>query len=68
MSTAEANELTVVLDHIRSWPSAQRIALARRILEGLEYPHAEDRERGALQSRTARRACGTSPRNAQDRP
>jgi hypothetical protein len=33
MSAAEANELADVLERVKTWPAAQRITLARRILE-----------------------------------
>jgi hypothetical protein len=36
MSTAEANELSDVLDRVKSWSPPLRIALARRILETLD--------------------------------
>jgi hypothetical protein len=36
MSTAEANDLSEVLNRVKDWTPAQRITLARRILETLE--------------------------------
>jgi hypothetical protein len=36
MSTAEATELTDVLNRVAAWPTTLRIALARKILETLE--------------------------------
>jgi len=36
MSTAEADELSDVLDRVKSWSPPLRIALARRILETLD--------------------------------
>jgi hypothetical protein len=36
MSIAEANELSEVLDRVKSWSPESRIVLARRILETLE--------------------------------
>jgi hypothetical protein len=36
MSTAESNELSNVLDRVKSWSPPLRIALARRILETLD--------------------------------
>ena len=36
MSTADVNEWADVLNRVTSWPSLQRIALARKILESLE--------------------------------
>ena len=38
MSTAEATELTDVLDRVKNWSPESRIVLARRILETLERP------------------------------
>jgi hypothetical protein len=43
MSVAEANELSDVLDRVRTWPPALRITLARRILETMELsPNVEE--------------------------
>jgi hypothetical protein len=36
MSTAEAHEYSDMLNRVKEWPAAQRITLARRILETLE--------------------------------
>jgi hypothetical protein len=36
MSTAEADELALVLDNVRSWPVERRLALAQGILRTLE--------------------------------
>jgi hypothetical protein len=36
MSTAEATELTDVLNRVNTWPTTLRITLARRILESLD--------------------------------
>ena len=36
MSTAEATELTEVLNRVNTWPTTLRITLARKILESLE--------------------------------
>ena len=46
MSTAEANELSDVLNRVKGWPPAQRITLARRILETLEPAAAPAAPRG----------------------
>ena len=40
MTTVEANELSDVLDRVKVWPPALRIALARRILETVELATA----------------------------
>src|ERR1039458_233291 len=40
MSTAEATELTDVLNRVKTWPTTLRITLARRILESLERAEA----------------------------
>lgn len=39
MSTSEVNELSDVLNRVKDWPPAQRITLARRILETIETHH-----------------------------
>jgi hypothetical protein len=36
MSTAEATELTEVLNRVNTWPETLRITLARKILESLD--------------------------------
>jgi hypothetical protein len=36
MSTAEATELTDVLNRVNAWPTTLRITLARKILESLD--------------------------------
>jgi hypothetical protein len=36
MSTAEAAELTDVLNRVKTWPTTLRITLARKILESLD--------------------------------
>jgi hypothetical protein len=41
MSTAEANELSDVLDRVKSWSPPLRIALTRRILETLDLTPAD---------------------------
>ncbi len=46
MSTVEANELSDVLDRVKDWPPARRIALARRILETVETHEAMNPTRG----------------------
>lgn len=38
MSVAEPNEIGAILDRVQTWPPAQRIILARKILESLEAP------------------------------
>ncbi len=40
MSTAEATELTEVLNRINTWPTTLRITLARKILESLDNAKA----------------------------
>jgi len=40
MSTAEANELTDVLNRVKTWPATLRITLARKILESLDKAEA----------------------------
>jgi hypothetical protein len=45
MSTAEANELSDVLDRVKSWSPPLRIALARRILETLDTSAVGEPER-----------------------
>ena len=40
MSTAEATELTDVLNRVKTWPTTLRITLARRILESLDRAEA----------------------------
>jgi hypothetical protein len=40
MSTAEASELTDVLDRVKTWPPTLRITLARKILESLDKAQA----------------------------
>jgi hypothetical protein len=46
MSTAETNELSDVLDRVKSWSPPLRIALARRILETLDTRAVEGPECG----------------------
>ncbi len=41
MSTAEATELTDVLNRVKTWPTTLRITLAREILESLDKAEAE---------------------------
>jgi hypothetical protein len=41
MSTAEATELTDVLNRVNTWPTTLRITLARRILESLDQAEPE---------------------------
>jgi hypothetical protein len=40
MSTAEATDLTDVLDRVKTWPTTLRITLARKILESLDKAEA----------------------------
>lgn len=40
MSLAESIEYQLVLDLIEAWPPKRRLALALRILEGLDWPRA----------------------------
>ena len=40
MSTAEATELTEVLNLVKTWPTTLRITLARKILESLDTAEA----------------------------
>ena len=40
MSTAEATELTDVLNRVKTWPTTLRITLARKILESLDKAEA----------------------------
>jgi len=40
MSTAEATELTDVLNRVKAWPTTLRITLARKILESLDKAEA----------------------------
>jgi hypothetical protein len=40
MSTAEATELTDVLNLVKTWPTRLRITLARKILESLDKAEA----------------------------
>jgi hypothetical protein len=40
MSTAEATELTDVLNRVKTWPTTLQITLARKILESLEKAEA----------------------------
>ena len=47
MSTAEANEVTDVLNRVKNWSPESRIVLARRILETLEAPNRPTRGRPA---------------------
>ncbi len=51
MSTAEATELTDVLNRVKNWSPESRIALARRILETLETPKRPTRGLPARRSR-----------------
>jgi hypothetical protein len=46
MSTAEANELSDVLDRVKTWSPSLRMELARRILKGLEGTAAIPSPRG----------------------
>jgi hypothetical protein len=39
MVSAESSELARILERVTAWPTAQRIDLARRILESIETPH-----------------------------
>jgi hypothetical protein len=49
MSTAEANDLSDVLNRVKDWPPAQRITLARRILETVEtHPTGAPPRTGSL--------------------
>ena len=41
MSTAEATELTDILNRITTWPTTLRITLARKILESLDTVPAQ---------------------------
>jgi hypothetical protein len=40
MSTAEATELTDVLNRVKSWPTTLQITLAHKILESLDHAEA----------------------------
>jgi hypothetical protein len=40
MSAPEANELTDVLNQVKTWPTTLRITLARKILESLDQAEA----------------------------
>jgi len=40
MSTAEATELTDVLNRVKTWPTTLRITLAHKILESLDHAEA----------------------------
>jgi hypothetical protein len=42
MTTAETNELTDLVDRVKTWSPALRITLARRILETIEHSFAVD--------------------------
>lgn len=61
MSTAEASELTDVLDRVKTWPPTLRITLARKILESLDKakaPPAPAKTRG-LSAAEIRRSLKT---------
>jgi hypothetical protein len=55
MSTAEATEMTDVLNRVKNWSPESRIALARRILETLESPRRPAR---GLPARSVRELIG----------
>ena len=40
MSTAEATELTDILNRVTTWPTTLRITLARKILESVDHVEA----------------------------
>jgi hypothetical protein len=42
MTTAETNELTDLVDRVKTWSPALRITRARRILETIEHSSAVD--------------------------
>jgi hypothetical protein len=52
MSTADATELTDVLNLVKTWPTTLRIALARKILESLDkietHPVSPPPRKGSL--------------------
>jgi hypothetical protein len=55
MTTAEATELSDVLNRVKTWPATQRITLARRILETLE---AAPRATRGLSARSVQELIG----------